>query len=176
VLFVAELDLGQLQLALPLDEGLVRAVDHDVADGRVCEKLLERSEAEKLVDQHLLERELLAAVEIDLQLGQDLADDRAEFLGKLVLAESRRRFRIDALEKAGKHLLLDAMDRGFKTFGLAAHLGAISVLAVVQTVHGAHSGAGWILRATVEIGIKVRYGRELVGFIRIRRSGRRGAS
>ena len=73
----AELDLGELELALALDEALVRTVDHDVADGRVGEQLFERPEAEKLVDEHLLERELLAAIERDLQLGEDFADDRA---------------------------------------------------------------------------------------------------
>ena len=51
---------------------------------------------------------------------EHLADDRAEFLGQLVLAERRRRFRVDALEQARKHLLLDAVDRGFEAFDLAA--------------------------------------------------------
>ena len=32
MLLVAELDLGELELALLFDVGLVRAVDHDVAD------------------------------------------------------------------------------------------------------------------------------------------------
>ena len=110
----------ELELALALDEGLVGAVDHDVADRRVGEQLLERAEAEQLVDQHLFERELLAAVEVDLELGQHLADDRAEFLGELVLAERRGGFGVDALEQARKHLLLDPVDRGFEAFGLAA--------------------------------------------------------
>ena len=100
MLLVAELDLGELELALALDVGLVGAVDHDVADRRVGEQLLERAEAEQLVDQHLFERELLAAVEVDLELGQHLADDRAEFLGELVLAERRGRFR-DRRARAG---------------------------------------------------------------------------
>ena len=73
MLLVAELDLRELQLALLFDVGLVRAVDHDVGDVRVVEQLFERAEAEQLVDQHLFERELLAAVEGDLQLGQHLA-------------------------------------------------------------------------------------------------------
>ncbi len=129
MLLVAELDLGELELALALDEGLVRAVDHDVADRRVGEQLFERPEAEQLVDQHLLERELLAAVEVDLQLGEHLADDRAEFLGQLVLAERGGRFGIDALEQARKHLFLDPVNRGFEAFGLAAAGFAAGVLA-----------------------------------------------
>ena len=116
MLLVAELDLGELELALPLDVGLVRAVDHDVADVGVVEQLLERAEAEQFVDQHLFQRELLAAVEVDLQLGEHLADDRAEFLGELVLGEGRGGFRVDALEQAREHLLLDPVDRGFEAF------------------------------------------------------------
>ena len=97
---VAELDRGELELALPFDEALVGAVDHDVADGRVGEKLLERAEAEQLIHQHLFERELLAAVEVDLELVEHLADDRPELFGELVLAQRRGGFRIDALEQA----------------------------------------------------------------------------
>ena len=83
---------------------------------RVVEQFLERAEAEQFVDQHLFQRELLAAVEVDLQLGEHLADDRAEFLGQLVLGERGGGFGIDALEQARKHLLLDPVDRGFEAF------------------------------------------------------------
>src|SRR3546814_8545994 len=106
MLLVAELDLGELELALLLDEGLVRAVDHDVGDVGVVQQLFERSEAEQLVDQHLFERELLAAVKIDFQLGKHLADDRAEFLGQLVLGEGGGVRGIDAFTEGGKDLLL----------------------------------------------------------------------
>ena len=68
-----------------------------------------RREAEELVDQHLLERELLAAVEGDLQLGEHFGNDRPEFLGELVLAERSRGFRVHALEEARQHLFLDAV-------------------------------------------------------------------
>ena len=92
-------------------------------------------EAEQLVDQHLLQRELLAPVEIDLQLGEHLADDRAELLGQLVLAERRRRFRIDALEQAGEHLLLDLVDRGLEALDLGIALVAGLRLAVGEAGH-----------------------------------------
>ena len=85
----------------------------------IGEQLLERPEAEQFVDQHLFQRELLAAVERDLELGEHLADDRAEFLGQLVLVERRGGFGVDALEQAREHLLLDLVDRGFEAFGLA---------------------------------------------------------
>jgi hypothetical protein len=103
MLLVAELDLGEGELAALFDEGLVGTVHHDVADLGVVEELLQRAEAEQLVDEHLFERELLAAVEVDLQLGEDLADDRAEFLGELVLGEGgdRRNRRRAGFRAAG---------------------------------------------------------------------------
>ena len=163
MLLVAELDLRDLQLALAFDVGLLGAVDHDVADGRVGEQLFERAEAEQLVDQHLLERELLAAVEGDLQLGEHFRDDRAEFLGELVLVERRGGFGVDALEQARKHLLLDPVDRGFETLGLAA---AGSPLAFWRAVRrsiapllGADASAG-IAASTVGVSSSDR--RELV--------------
>ena len=49
MLLVAELDVGQFQLALALDKGLLGAVDHDIGDARIGEQLLERPEAEQLI-------------------------------------------------------------------------------------------------------------------------------
>ena len=85
-----------------------------------AQQFLERPEAEQFVDQHLFERELFAPVEVDLELAEHFGNDRAEFLGKLVLAERRRGFGIDAFEQARKHLFLDPVDRGFEPFDLAA--------------------------------------------------------
>ena len=118
--FVAELDWRELQLALLFDVGLQRPVDHDVADVGVVEQLLERAEAEQLVDQHLLERELLAAVEGDLELGQHLHDDRAKFLAQLFLRERRRGFGVHPFEEAREDLFLDLVDRRLEAadFGL----------------------------------------------------------
>ena len=108
--------LASSSLPLRSMKDLVGAVDHDVADRRVGQQLFQRPEAEQFVDQHLFQRELLAAVEGDLQLGEHFADDRPEFLGQLVLAERRGRFGIDAFEQARKHLFLDPVDRGFEAF------------------------------------------------------------
>ena len=140
MLLVAELDLRDLELALALDVGLLGAVDHDVADRRVGEQLLERPEAEQFVDQHLFERELLAAIEGDLELGEHFGDDRPEFLGELVLVEGRRGFGIDALEQAREHLFLDPVDRGFEAFDLAAGRFAAGILARGKAVHARPSG------------------------------------
>ena len=95
------------------------AVDHDVADRRVGEQLFQRPETEKLVDQHLFQRELLAAVEVDLELGQHFRDDRTEFFGQLVLAERGRRFRVDALQQA-------------RQLGVALHHDALGHLQIVD--------------------------------------------
>ena len=138
MLLVAELDLSDLELALALDVGLLGAVDHDVADRRVGEQLFERPEAEKFVDQNLLERELLAPVERDLQLGEHFGNDRPEFLGELVLVERRRGFGVDSFEQARKHLLLDPVNRGFETLDPAAALLAAGILTRRQAVHRAN--------------------------------------
>ena len=135
MLLVAELDRRELELALLFDEGLLGAVDHDVGDVRIGQQLLERAVAEQLVDQHLFQRELLAAVEVDLQLGEHFADDRAEFLGELVLGQRRGGFGIDALEQARKHLLLDLVDRGIEAFGLVGCGVARSGLPVGEARH-----------------------------------------
>ena len=149
MLLVAELDLRDLELALALDVGLLGAVDHDVADRRVGEQLFERPEAEKLVDQNLLERELLAPVERDLQLCEHFGNDRPEFLGEFVLVERRGGFGIDTFEQARKHLLLDPVDRGFETFGTAVGRFTARVLTGGETVHRAHWGAGGVQRRRV---------------------------
>ncbi len=114
VLFVAELDRGEHQLALLFDIGLLRPIDHDVRHVGIGEQFLERTEAQQLVDQHLFERELFAPVERDLELGQHFQNDRAEFFGQLVLGQRGGGFRIDAFEQAGKHLFLDLVDARFE--------------------------------------------------------------
>ena len=110
-------------------------VDHDVADRRIGEQFLERPETEKLVNQHLFERELFAPVKGDLQLGEHFRDDRAEFLGELVLVERGRGLGVDPLEQARQHLFLDPVDRGFKALDLAAALIAARILAGGQAIH-----------------------------------------
>ena len=57
---VAELDVGQLELAAALDIDLLGAVDHDVGDGLVGEQRLERTEAQHVVEQQLDQLALLA--------------------------------------------------------------------------------------------------------------------
>ena len=135
VLLVAEHDAGELELALALDEGLVGAVHHDVRDGRIGKQHFERPEAEQLVDEHLLERDLLAAVERQLQLGEHLADDRPEFLAQLVLGKRRGGFRVDTLQQAWEHLLLDLVDRGLEAFLARGRLIGGAALAGAKALH-----------------------------------------
>ena len=111
MLLIAEHHAGQRQLALAFDIGLVGAIDHDVRNIGIVEQFLQRTKAEQFIDQHLFQRELLAAVEGDLQLCQHLEDDGTEFLGQLVLRQGRCRFGIDAFEETRQHLFLDLVDR-----------------------------------------------------------------
>ena len=136
MLFVTELDLRELQLSLLFDEGLLRAVHHDVADVGIVQQLFQGPEAEQFVDQHLFQRELFAAVEVDLQFGEHLADDRPEFLGQFVLRQHRGRFGVDAFEEAREHLLLDLVNGGLETLDLRRSLLAGSCNAVLKARHG----------------------------------------
>src|SRR3546814_11473804 len=56
MLFVAELDRRDDELALALDIGLIGPVDHDIRNVGVGEQILERAEAEQFVDKHILDR------------------------------------------------------------------------------------------------------------------------
>ena len=126
---VAELDRRDDELAVLLDIGLVGAVDHNVRDIGIVEQFLQRAETEQFVDQHLLERELLAPVQRDLQFGQHFHDDRAEFLRQFILGQRGGRFGIDAFEQTRQHLLLDLVDAGFETADLAlARMGRVHPL------------------------------------------------
>src|SRR5205085_1051014 len=140
-------------------------------DRWVGQQFLERPETEQLVDEHLLERELLASVERDLQLGEDLADDRTEFFGELILAERGRGFRVDALEQTRKHLFLDAVDGGLETLALAAGGFAAGVLARRQAIHRPLGSTVAVGDRRVECRRQIIERRELVSA----RFGSRGA-
>ncbi len=63
LLVAEELRRRQLELALALDVDPGRAVDHDLADRRVGQQVLERAEAERLVE-HLLDQARRASREV----------------------------------------------------------------------------------------------------------------
>ena len=177
MLLVAELDLRQLQLALALDIGLVGPVDHDVGDGGVGEQLFERPQAEQLVDQHLFQRELFAAVQRQLQLGEHFANDRAEFFGQLVLAQRRRGFRIDAFQQTRQHLFLDLVDRGFEALVAAAARIAAGILPLGQPGHRIDGAGGRRSGERVLGGEQSRFDRrELAARRRVFRRPRRHAA
>ena len=129
MLLVAELDLGELELALALDEGLVRAVDHDVADAGSASSSSSGPRPRSSSTSTFSSANCSRRLRLILSSVKHLADDRAEFLGQLVLAERGGGFGIDALEQARKNLFLDPVDRGFEAFGLAAACFAAGVLA-----------------------------------------------
>src|SRR5882762_1705727 len=88
MLVVAELHIGQFELAAPLDVDLLWPVDHDVVDGLVGDQRLEGSEPQHVRDQRLDEFALFDEVELDLGLGQQLLDPA----GKLRLEGGARHF------------------------------------------------------------------------------------
>ena len=84
---VAELDVGLLQLAAAFDVDLVRAVDQDIADGRVLEQHFQRAEAERLVE-HLVDEALaFHAVEQRVFGVAQALDDQADFAAQRVAGQ-----------------------------------------------------------------------------------------
>ena len=164
MLFVAELDRRDLELTLALHVGLVGAVDHDVANRRIREQLFEWAEPEKLVDEHLFQRELLAAVEGDLELGKHFRDDWTKFLGKLVLVQRCRSFRVDTFEKSREDLFLDSVNRSLKAFDFAGALFAARVLARGEAVHCRAQAAiaAWLRDRSIRRRGQLVDGRELL--------------
>ena len=86
---VAELHVGQFELAAPLDIDLLRPVDHDVADGLVGDQRLKRPEPQHVGDQRLDQLALLGEIQLDLGLGQQFLDPA----GQLRLEGRRAAFR-----------------------------------------------------------------------------------
>ena len=85
---------------------------------------------------------MFAPIEVDLELAKDLGNDRAEFLGQLVLAKRRRGFGIDPFQQSRENLLLDAMNRGFETLDLAAARFTAGILTLVEAIHCAPGRTG----------------------------------
>jgi hypothetical protein len=91
---VPEAHVGQLQLAEPLDVDRIEAVDHDVGDGRVGQQWLERPEARHLVEQLLHHLLALDAVERQVAGGEQLVEDGAQLVPKLIAREALDRLQI----------------------------------------------------------------------------------
>ena len=87
LLVVAEAHVGQLDLAVDLDEGAVGAVDHDVGDVVAGEQRLERAVAEHVVADVVEQFLLLGDRQDDVLEADDLRDDVADLLAR----RSRRR-------------------------------------------------------------------------------------
>ena len=111
MLIVAEADIGQLELAAPLDIDLLWPVDHDVGDGVVVEQRLERPEAEHVGDQRLDQLALLDKVQLDLGFGQQLLDPAAELGLKGGARHFRRGGHVHMLQNERLDLRLGGLDR-----------------------------------------------------------------
>ena len=74
LVLVLESHLGFGEDAAALDEHLVRAVDHDLADGAVVEEAVEGSVADRRAQDDVGERRLLGSAELDAVLGQEAVE------------------------------------------------------------------------------------------------------
>jgi hypothetical protein len=107
VRFVAEGEIGQLQLPVPLHVHRVRAVDEDVGDVGVLHQRLERAEPKRLVE-HLADQPfaLLPAQQVGAALA-DLIGDPADFLPQLILAQGAERRQVHPHDQAVMQLRLE---------------------------------------------------------------------
>src|SRR6185437_8403588 len=124
VIVVAEFDLGLLQFAAALNVHLERAVDENIADGRIFEKDFEWAEAERFVEHFLDELLALDAVEQRVFRIAKVLDDAAD-----VAAHGVRREIADAGE-------VEALDE----FGVNLSLEFVEVLAAARAADGAGAG------------------------------------
>jgi hypothetical protein len=85
VVVVLEDHVGQLELAVPLDVDLARAVDHDLGDRLVAEERLERPEADDLVGDLLQHPDPFGAGQGQAFLLDDLAEDLLDLAADLDL-------------------------------------------------------------------------------------------
>ena len=76
---VAEPHRRYLNLAAPLDEHAIRAVDHDVGDQVVLQQHLQRAQAQHVVHQVSRQAALLAPVQLNAPLGGDIGDQSFHF-------------------------------------------------------------------------------------------------
>ena len=105
---VGELEVGEGELAVALDVDLVGAVDHDLRDGVVCEQILQRAQAQGLVEDLAFEARGVDAGR-EASGGAYLFDDFVDLLRGLALkAVAVDAGDGEALEvEAGDEFLLD---------------------------------------------------------------------
>ena len=96
---VLELDVGQFQSSLAFDVDLPRAVDQDVADVRVGQEELQRSEAEGLVEDLADQALALGEVEDRLFLVAELGDEFANLLAGLVVVLSSNAGQVELVDE-----------------------------------------------------------------------------
>ena len=111
MLVVAEVHVGQFELAVTFDVGLERPVDHDVGNGIVGQQRFEGPQAQHVVEQQLHDRRLLGAVEAQLLLVEDLRDDVAELMGQVLARQLGRGRNVQPVHDQGLDRLLGLGDR-----------------------------------------------------------------
>src|SRR6185312_16558805 len=100
------------QLAAPLDEDHLRAVHQDVADRRVAEQWLDRSESDHLIDDLLDDLVALALAEWSGLVAQQIQNRAPDFCGDDALVlDLLERVEIEPLDESSVQIALELIDR-----------------------------------------------------------------
>ena len=116
---IAELNIGQFELAAPFDIDLLWSVDHDVVDGLVGDERLQRPEAQHVRDQRVDELALLDKVQLDLGLGEQFLDPAGELRFERGARHFRRRGDVHVFEHKRLDLRLGSFDSRLPAWQLA---------------------------------------------------------
>src|SRR5262249_38210038 len=130
VVVVAELDVGLLHLAAPLNVDLVRPVDEDIADSWVLQQHLQRAETEGLVEDLVDQPLPLHAVEQRVLGVAQAFDDEADLAAEgvpLQVADARQVELID-------QFAVDQPLEFFKTLGALALQASLAGAKTAQAV------------------------------------------
>ncbi len=103
---VPKADIGLDRLAADFDEGLARAVDHDIGDVVACEKRLQRPVAQNVIADVFEQFFLLGNRHGEVLDRDDIVDDITNFLARAFRVELGELREIDRIDKGGKYLAL----------------------------------------------------------------------
>ena len=116
VVVVAEDDGGLLHLPAPLDVDVLRPVDEDVADRRVLQQHLQRSQAERLVEHFADELLALVAIQQRVFAVAEVLDDQADFAAQQSPSNSPTLRQIELVDQLAVDPLLELVEVGL--FGI----------------------------------------------------------
>jgi hypothetical protein len=106
---VAEGDVGQFQLAAPLDVDLAVGVDQDVGHAGIGQQRLQRAEAEHLVLDVARQVLALGVVDDHRVFFQQFLDQVAQLDADLLRRQALQAFEVDAVQQRGVQALLELL-------------------------------------------------------------------